>query len=187
MVVTVTATYVNHDNYPSPISVVDLTNWQTTYGTSISGSASDNNDGTMTGTVAIQRAGTYTLTVQIDSVNVIGSPYSSLEVEPYNINAPTSVAKNVPTSMTAGYSYDFQVQARDSFSNNLAKTLSNAVGSSHSVTVALASNPSTTFTGTLSDDTSTGIYKVDMSLPKTQTVGIYDYSVLLSGLAVPTS
>ena len=27
MVVTVTATYVNHDNYPSPISVADLTNW----------------------------------------------------------------------------------------------------------------------------------------------------------------
>ena len=77
-----TATYVNHDNYPSPISVADLTDWQTTYGTSISGSASDNNDGTMTGTVTIQRAGTYTLTVQIDSVNVIGSPYSSLEVEP---------------------------------------------------------------------------------------------------------
>ena len=63
MVVTVTATYVNHDNYPSPISVADLTNWQTTYGTSISGSASDNNDGTMTGTITIQRAGTYTLTV----------------------------------------------------------------------------------------------------------------------------
>ena len=27
MVVTITADYVHHDNYPSPINVADLTNW----------------------------------------------------------------------------------------------------------------------------------------------------------------
>ena len=67
--------------------------------------------------------------------------------------------------MTQGYSYDFLIQARDPYKNNLAKTLSNAVGSSHSVTVAMASDSSTSFTGALSDHTSTGVYKVDVTVP----------------------
>ena len=92
MVVTVTATYVNHDNYPSPIGISDDSNWQTTYGTSLSGSSSDSNDGTMASTVTIQRAGTYSLTVMIDSIDVISSPYNYLEIAPTTIEGTNCVA-----------------------------------------------------------------------------------------------
>ena len=54
LIVVVQAVYNNHDDWLSPIGVADLTNWQTTYGTSILGTAIDNNDGTMTGSVTIQ-------------------------------------------------------------------------------------------------------------------------------------
>ena len=46
----------------------------------------------MAGTVTVYRAGTYTLTVQVDGVDVIGSPFSSLEIEPTTISAPSCVA-----------------------------------------------------------------------------------------------
>ena len=49
LLVAVYAVYINHNDWPSPIGVADLTDWQTIYGTSISGTAIDNNDGTMTG------------------------------------------------------------------------------------------------------------------------------------------
>ena len=80
MVVSVAADYEDHDNYPSPIGVADLTNWESTYGTSLTGSASDNNDGTITGSVTIQRAGSYMLSAFVDGVEVIGSPFSSADV-----------------------------------------------------------------------------------------------------------
>jgi hypothetical protein len=51
--VVVTADYVNHDDWPSPIGVEDLTDWQTIYGTTIIGAATDNNNGKMTGSVNI--------------------------------------------------------------------------------------------------------------------------------------
>ena len=167
MVVTVTADYDNHDNYPSPIGIVDLSNWQTTYGTSISGSAPDNNDGTMIGTLTILRAGTYTLTVLVDDVDVITSPFSYLEVEPYNLYAPSCVNQDIPTQMYAGYLYSFLVQGRDQYSNNIALTLSSAVGSSHSVVPSLSTNSGTTFTGSITDDTFVGVYLVDFSVSKT--------------------
>lgn len=87
MVVTITADYINHDNYPSPVSVPDLSGWQSTYGTSLTGTSADNNDGTMTGTLTVMRAGSYRLTIQIDGVNIIGSPFTHLEVEPFTLVA----------------------------------------------------------------------------------------------------
>ena len=45
MVITVKAVYIDHNNYPSNIGVADDPDWQTTYGTTITGSASDNNNG----------------------------------------------------------------------------------------------------------------------------------------------
>ena len=47
--VDILATYVNHNEWPSPISIADSTDWQAVYGSDIAGIASDNNDGTMTG------------------------------------------------------------------------------------------------------------------------------------------
>ena len=99
MTVTVVADYVNHDNYPSPIGVADDPNWMTTYGVSITGTATDNNDGTMTGSVTIYRAGTYILSIQVYGTNVIGSPHSFLEVEPATIDATKCQPIDVPTFM----------------------------------------------------------------------------------------
>ena len=53
LTVYVKADYQNHDEWLSPIGVADLVNWQSIYGTSVSGTANYNNDGTMTGSVTI--------------------------------------------------------------------------------------------------------------------------------------
>ena len=53
LTVVVTAVYDDHDDWPSPIGVADFTNWQSIYGTSISGTATDSNDGTMAGSVTV--------------------------------------------------------------------------------------------------------------------------------------
>ena len=107
MTVSLVADYVNHDNYPSPIGVADLTDWQTIYGTSITGTTTDNGDGTMTGSVTIERAGTYTLTVQIDDSDVIGSPFEFIEVTPSSLSAPNCVPLDIPLTMSAGFDYSF--------------------------------------------------------------------------------
>ena len=47
--VSIMANYVNHDEWPSAISIPDAADWQAVYGTNIAGIAIENNDGTMTG------------------------------------------------------------------------------------------------------------------------------------------
>ena len=109
MVVTITAEYVHHDNYPSPIGIEDLLDWEATYGTTITGSATDSNDGTMAATVTLQRAGTYSLTVLIDNIDVIGSPYEFLEIEPTAIHAPSCIEQDTPIDVYAGYDQEFLI------------------------------------------------------------------------------
>ena len=102
MAVTVTADYQNHDKWLSLIGIEDVTDWKTTYGTSILGTQANVGDGTMTSTFTIYRAGSYLVTVQIDGVDVVGSPYT-LEVEPTAIDATHCVVKDVPAEMYAGF------------------------------------------------------------------------------------
>ena len=73
--VAINAVYYNHDDWPSHIGVADLTDWQTIYGTSIPGTAIDKNDGTMTGSVSIKRAGTYTLSITVNDAHITNSPH----------------------------------------------------------------------------------------------------------------
>lgn len=68
MDVRVTATWVNHDNYLSPILVPDMDNWQSVYGKVITGSTVDANDGTLTASIMIYRAATYRLNIDVDGV-----------------------------------------------------------------------------------------------------------------------
>ena len=75
LTVVVKADYDNHDDWPSPIGVSDFASWQTIYGTSISGTAIDMNDGTMTGSVVIWRAGAYTLSITVNNIHIQGSPH----------------------------------------------------------------------------------------------------------------
>ena len=75
MVVTVTANYANANNYPSPIGVADDPDWRTTYGTVIPGTTVDNDNGSMSAAVTVQKAGTYSLRVSIDGADVYESPF----------------------------------------------------------------------------------------------------------------
>ena len=101
--VIVKAVYDNHDDWPSPIGVADLTNWQTNYGTSISGTASDNDDGTNKGSVTIQRAGSYTLSITVNGIDTVGSPHFPFKVNPANLFAPSCAQVGLPSTMYAGY------------------------------------------------------------------------------------
>ena len=152
MTVTVVADYDNHDNWQSPISIPDLTTWTTDYGTSINGaSLLAASDGTVSETVPIVWAGTYTVTVEVDGTNVVGSPYTSLEVHPTVLSAPECVADGIPTLIYAGFDYSFQVQGRDQYHNNLQTTLASAVGADYSIVPSLSTDPLQQFTGTVSD------------------------------------
>ena len=135
----------------------------------------------MAGTVNVYRAGTYTLTVQVDSDDVIGSPTEYLEIEPTTLYAPNCVTKDLPTEMYAGYDYSFLIQGRDQYHNNLIKNLSEAAGVNYSVSPYLTSNSGHNFSGTMTDYSSFGIFTVSMSLSKTQTTGTYNYNVLMLG------
>ena len=118
MVVLAEATYINHDDWPSLIGVPDVPDWETTYGTTIQGTLSDSNDGTIAASLDIQRAGNYTLTITVDGVHIT-NPYNLLlEVAPSSLNAVNCVAVAVPETTHAGFSYQFLIQARDSYDNN---------------------------------------------------------------------
>ena len=140
----------------------------------------------MTATVTIQRAGTYILNTLVDSIDVTGSPFSYLEIKPTTLHAPSCVAKDVPIEIMAGFQYSFLIQGRDRFSNNLITNLSTAVGSSKSAVMSLTTNVLDTYTATILDDSSLGVYRVEYDLPKTQTSGVYDYNVELLSKTVPT-
>lgn len=120
----------------------------------------------MTGQVTIYRAGTYTLTIQVNGVNVIGSPFSSLEVQPTSLHAPTCVAVDIPIVMYAGYSYSFLIQGRDQFANNLGTRLATATGGSYSTIYTNVDDPLEMVTAKVTDDTTAGVYIVEVALDK---------------------
>lgn len=122
--VEILATYENHSNWPSPIGIVDLENWSAIFGSNIAGIASSNNDGSYTCQVTIYRAGSFRLNVKINGWNVLNSPWPTLRVAPTNLYAPSCVPLLIPTTMVAGTQYQFLIQARDFYSNNMKLTLS---------------------------------------------------------------
>ena len=109
LTVVVKADYNDHKDWPSPIGVADFANWQTIYGTSIPGTAIDKNDGTMTGSVTIKRAGTYTLSIQVNGRDIKGSPHFPFKVKPTRLYAPSCVPVDIVETMYAGYDYSFLI------------------------------------------------------------------------------
>lgn len=107
MTYTVQAQYQNHNNWPSPIFVEDLESWKATYGTTVPLSVRSIDYGKFVVSVWLKRAGTYTIDVLIDGVNVPDSLLYQLEVEPTTLDASTSVPRNVPEIMYAGFDYQF--------------------------------------------------------------------------------
>ena len=113
MTVSVVADYLDHNSYLSPIGVPDLPNWDLIYGFSIQGSATDNGDGTMAASVTVKRAGSYLLTVLVNGADVIGSPYSFLDIQPTTISGPACIEVGAPPQIMAGFDYSFEIQGRD--------------------------------------------------------------------------
>ena len=184
--VVVKADYVHHDDWPSPIGIADLVDWKTVYGTSISGTATDNNDGKMTGLVTISRAGTYTLSITVDSTHIIGSPHSPFEVRPNSLHAPHCVPVEIPETMYAGYDYSFIIQGRDEYHNNIADILVDAVGTDYSIVYSLISDSSVTVDAQILDDSAPGVYLVEVTLPKKLEAGNYALEILLGSFEVPS-
>ena len=75
---TIMAHYVDSLAWVSPIGVPDLANWVQIYGQDIAGIAEDNLDGTFTCQVTVFRAGKFILHVQVNGLEVAGSPSSFL-------------------------------------------------------------------------------------------------------------
>lgn len=103
--VAVTANYVDHAAWGSPIGVTDLLDWEITYGSDVSGLAVFANttfgqvldsglqdDSTYACQITIYRAGTFTLDLEVNGVHISGSPLTDhLAVKPAGIYAPTSI------------------------------------------------------------------------------------------------
>lgn len=53
------ANYLNHDEWPSPIGVADMTDWAFIYGRDIIGISSNNKDGSYLSQLTIYRAGAF--------------------------------------------------------------------------------------------------------------------------------
>lgn len=64
--------------------------------------------------------------------------------------------------MTAGYDYSFLIQGRDSYDNNIVDRVGEAVGTDFSATYNLASDNTVSVEASISDDTSLGVYLVEV-------------------------
>jgi hypothetical protein len=70
------AEYEDHSEWPSPIDIPDLYNWQALYGANIAGITTKNQDGSYQGQLTLYRAGTFQLYVKINRQHVIDSPWT---------------------------------------------------------------------------------------------------------------
>ena len=126
-----TATYVNHDNWPSLIGIEDDTAWETSQTSTPSFGGTDNGDGKTTATLTLTKAGTYSLKVEAGNLvegiaQIIGSP-KTFEVRPSTLDPTSSVAFEVPEIITAGFEYEFSIQGRDIYKNNVDYLLKDAI------------------------------------------------------------
>ena len=120
----------------------------------------------MTGSVTIKRAGSYTLCITVNGVNIIGSPHFPLNVKPVNIFVPSCVPVDIPETMYAGYDYSFLIQGRDEYHNNIKDLIADQVGTSYTNVLSLVSDINVSVEGQISDYYIPGVYLVKVSLPK---------------------
>ena len=105
--------YANHDDWQSPLGVPDHSSWATFNPTRSANTLTDMADGTLEADFDTERAGAYTLKVEVDGQDVINSPYALLEMQPDSISAQNCVPVDVPASMYAGLPYSIKIQGRD--------------------------------------------------------------------------
>ena len=186
LTVAVIADYNNHFDWSSPIGVADFFNWQSVYGISIIGTAIDKNDGTMTGSLIIKRAGAYTLSITVNGAHIKGSPHYPLKVKPTSLHAPSCVAVEIPDTMYSGFDYSFLIQGRDMYHNNIVDLISDAVGTDYSIVYTLISDSTVKVNAKISDDSALGVFIVKVRLPKKLKEGDYSLKILLGGAETPS-
>ena len=81
--ITIMATYVTNSQYASPLGLADLTGWDYIYGRDISGIVQDNFDGTYAAQITIYRAASFILSIKINEVDVVNSPYNNVAPSAY--------------------------------------------------------------------------------------------------------
>lgn len=127
IVASILAEYVDHASWPSPIGVSDLTNWDQIFGQDIAGISVDAEDGTLAAQVTVFRAGNFILHVLINGLDVVGSPFTPLEITPSEIYGPSCIVDGLVSTSTAGAAITFNIQARDYYSNNIQDLFGAAV------------------------------------------------------------
>lgn len=146
--IAILAKYQNSNAFGSPISAPDLANWQSIYGTDISGSYKDLSTGKYTGQITVFRGGAFSLSITINGVAITGMPVP-LTVYPAQINGAKCVPVGFINTAAAGAVQTFQIQARDFYSNNIATLISTVLDKK----IEVRSNDLLTVisTGTLAD------------------------------------
>ena len=176
------AEFQNANSFTSPISAPDLDNWDKIYGKTISGTFSDNNDGSYGGQITIFKAASYLLSITINSILISSSPVT-LTVNTASIDGSKCVQVGMVTSVVAGVPQTFKIQARDYYSNNIV-TLATSL-TSKSVTLTLSTDQTIIATGTMTDTSgSPGAYDVIYSAT---VAGTYSMVISINGNQITNS
>ena len=156
------------------------------------GTVADMDDGTLAAAVNVKKAATYRLWVKVDGVNVIGSPFDFLEIEPAPLDASMCMPDFFPELMYAAFDFTFKLQGRDEFGNNISLLLADAVGEEIFTAIIYDkagrrmlqnSAPVPTI---IDSEEEPGVYVVDISIPDDIRLGIYDMNLQLGTNLVVT-
>ena len=120
---TVQASYDNHDHFVSPLGVEDNPVWLAQVEVPATGTFISSGNGYFTTQIAIETAGEYLLSIEVENEQIRDFPYAYLKIWPQTeIYAPNSVLVDLPEVMEANFSYQFFLQGRDIFFNNLVSS-----------------------------------------------------------------
>lgn len=159
--------FQTNTQYDSPIGAPYPADWETIYGVDYSGYYF----GTKF-TYTVFRAGTYNAIATIEDTE-LGEGVTTVSAVPGELYGKYCVIYNPPDNAVAGDSYEFQVQTRDRFHNNLQI-------SSVTESTVTATGPGTV-TGGLAYDNLLGIFRGALVLTKS---GSYSIQVSINGQAL---
>ena len=130
----------------------------------------------------IQRAGDYHLEVTLNGDHITNSPYVNYRVRPNVLSAPQCVAVGIPEIMHAGFEYNFLIQGRDQFSNNVDNLL-RSTNQDVSVNFENTADGSISVAGTITDDANAhGVYRVTVELLEQLQIDLYTVEVYFGRL-----
>ena len=161
-VISIMAYFQSDSLFNSPISVPNLANWEILNGKDIAGVVQDQGSGIYNGQVTILKAATFTIDIRVNDVQISGSPFSLLTVNPTEVYAPQTIAASPPTTVISGILTTFKVQGRDFYGNNAQTLITTA--SSTTIQLLNANTGALVLTGSIADDAlNAGIYDVSFT------------------------